>query len=146
MTRPEFRCTSHPDYSQSSSSSTFTALAHGHRVLSVGREGIAHNDIEPTIVQQLGNLLDMSSFRSIRPSSSSHTTSAAEDNHPLSPSHHSESSSLGFPPSSSVADASVSVGKGRKRKAPVSVSQNACTNCKRARAKVRFCCFAVTMK
>lgn len=29
----------------------------------------------------------------------------------------------------------VSIGKGRKRKAPAHVSQNACTNCKRARAK-----------
>lgn len=80
----------------------------------------------------------MSSFRSIRPSSSSHNTNHPDDNNPLSPSIQSETSNSSFPQSSSVADTNVSVGKGRKRKAPQSVSQNACTNCKRARAKVRL--------
>ncbi|TLD36309.1 hypothetical protein E2P81_ATG03198 [Venturia nashicola] len=77
----------------------------------------------------------MSSFRSIRPSSSSHNINHADDNNPLSPSLQSEPSNLSVPQSSSVVDSSVAVGKGRKRKAPQSVSQNVCTNCKRARAK-----------
>jgi hypothetical protein len=60
----------------------------------------------------------MNSFQAIRPRSSNPN----EDDSARRPSLNGE--------------LAVSVGKGRKRKAPAHVSQNACTNCKKARAKV----------
>ncbi|KIW05900.1 uncharacterized protein PV09_03094 [Verruconis gallopava] len=60
----------------------------------------------------------MSSYQAIRPRSSNPPT---EDD--------------ASQRSSQPAESAVSVGKGRKRKAPAHVSQNACTNCKKARAK-----------
>lgn len=60
----------------------------------------------------------MSQFQSIRPRSSNPV-----DDDLARPAIHSS-------------DSQVMVGKARKRKAPAQVSQNACTNCKKARAKV----------
>lgn len=59
---------------------------------------------------------EMSAFRPIRPSS--------------------DPGEGGLQPS--ALESSVTLGKTRKRRAPSHVSQNACTNCKKARAKVTF--------
>lgn len=65
--------------------------------------------------------INMSAFRPIRPSTDT-------KDEPLS----GESSLQG------ALDSHGPLGKGRKRRVPSHVSQNACTNCKKARAKVRL--------
>ncbi|KAF2455143.1 hypothetical protein BDY21DRAFT_79942 [Lineolata rhizophorae] len=69
-----------------------------------------------------------SSFRPLRPSSSSANPSETQPEDPASPSP--VSSHAGVPQQDSL-----NAAKARKRRAPSHVSQNACTNCKRARAK-----------
>ncbi|KAF2403441.1 hypothetical protein EJ06DRAFT_278042 [Trichodelitschia bisporula] len=73
----------------------------------------------------------MSAFRPIRPSASQdpHESDAA----PTGPEGTTGATTPGQ--QSSLADTAVAIGKQRKRKAPTHVSQNACTNCKKARAK-----------
>lgn len=66
-------------------------------------------------------LLNMSAFRPIRP------TTDSKEEVPMGQSG----------PQASGLESNVTLGKARKRRAPSNVSQNACTNCKKARAKVK---------
>jgi len=71
----------------------------------------------------------MSAFRPTRPSTSK---DAERDSQSLSPSDSGQGS---------AADQNIAQ-KGRKRRAPSHVSQNACTNCQKARAKVLILSFS----